>query len=277
MHSYIGAKVAIATKHGKKELIAPAFQQLQIDLQQAGVDTDLLGTFTGEVPRSGSARETAIKKACLGMEALELSYGIASEGSYGSDAQIPILSSGIELLAWVDEEREIEIVESHRSFDIQAASKSLHRGERFVDYIEEFKLPSHAVIVRSPESEKPLIFKGLHTINEVETALEKCWADSEIAIVENDLRAHLNPTRQQAIAAVAAKLAQRLLQLCPNCQTPGWGVTDVLRGAECEECGEFDASYPIGEILGCALCDFQENRELGKKEFKARDCVICNP
>ncbi|MFU0507935.1 hypothetical protein [Pseudaminobacter sp. NGMCC 1.201702] len=45
------------------------------------LDTDVLGTFTGEIPRAGSTREAAIAKARLGMAATGLPRGIVSERS----------------------------------------------------------------------------------------------------------------------------------------------------------------------------------------------------
>lgn len=50
-----------------------------------GDDTDLLGTFTREIPRAGMQLEAARKKARIGMELSGLSTGLASEGSFGPD------------------------------------------------------------------------------------------------------------------------------------------------------------------------------------------------
>ena len=277
MHPYHGVTAALTTKHGKEKLIAPCLGDLSIEIEVVDFDTDLLGTFTGEVERSGNAYETALRKARAGMELSGLSYGIASEGSYGPDPQVPMLNSGIELLAWVDQERNFEIVESFRTFDIQAASKKVSEGVVLDELFSDCAFPSHAIIVRSEKSEEPLIFKGLKRPEEVVKALEQCWKISEFAIVENDLRAHLNPTRQVAIRNLAEKLTMRLRELCPRCQTPGWGAVDLLKGLPCEECGEFNESFPAGEIFGCALCEAKVERASGRKFISAGECMRCNP
>ena len=49
----------------------------------AEVDTDRLGTFTGEVERPGPPRETALMKARLGQRATGLPRALASEGVFG--------------------------------------------------------------------------------------------------------------------------------------------------------------------------------------------------
>ncbi len=67
-HPYRGKPVVLATKHDKQRVIAPALTPspgLQVRL--AGVDTDALGTFTGEIARPGTPRETALAKARLGI------------------------------------------------------------------------------------------------------------------------------------------------------------------------------------------------------------------
>ena len=61
-HPYAGAVVALATKHRKQDALAPALGAvpgLRVVVAQ-GLDTDALGTFTGEIPRSGTPRQTAL-------------------------------------------------------------------------------------------------------------------------------------------------------------------------------------------------------------------------
>ena len=66
---YQGKTVACLTQHGKVPLIAPILEPAlgcQI-VQATGYDTDLLGTFTGEVTRLEGQIDTARRKARLGM------------------------------------------------------------------------------------------------------------------------------------------------------------------------------------------------------------------
>jgi hypothetical protein len=68
---YCGQAAVLTTKHGKDRAIARPFRAslgLVITVKDE-IDTDQLGTFTGEIERVGTPREVAIRKARLGMEA----------------------------------------------------------------------------------------------------------------------------------------------------------------------------------------------------------------
>ena len=85
--AYPGRQVALLTQHGKERVIAAALEPaLGCRVERvAGYDTDLLGTFTRDIPREGTKLEAARKKARLGMELAGLPLGIASEGAFGPD------------------------------------------------------------------------------------------------------------------------------------------------------------------------------------------------
>jgi len=87
-HPYRGVTAAFATKHFKESVVAPAFATLEISVVVPEVDTDQLGTFTGEIHRVGTPKEVVLKKARLGIQASGLLYGIASEGSIGPDVVV---------------------------------------------------------------------------------------------------------------------------------------------------------------------------------------------
>jgi hypothetical protein len=60
----MSSRVAVATKHGKLDQIAPSFSdQKKWKLELAQRDTNIFGTFTGEVERKFYPRETVIAKA----------------------------------------------------------------------------------------------------------------------------------------------------------------------------------------------------------------------
>ena len=88
---YNNAVVALATKHRKETVIAPSFEKdLGMKLVLPDVDTDRLGTFTGEIARTGDALQTAIDKAKLAMKKTGMPYGLASEGSFGPHQLSPL-------------------------------------------------------------------------------------------------------------------------------------------------------------------------------------------
>jgi hypothetical protein len=75
-HPYRGVSAALATKHEKEKIVAPLFSSLGISLQVPQIDTDVLGTFSGEIERVGTPKEVVLKKARMGIEASGLSYGM---------------------------------------------------------------------------------------------------------------------------------------------------------------------------------------------------------
>lgn len=50
--------VHFATKHKKEEILSPLFHVQNTKCQAVAVDTDEFGTFSGEVERAGSVRQT---------------------------------------------------------------------------------------------------------------------------------------------------------------------------------------------------------------------------
>ncbi len=94
MSIFHNRSASLLTKHGKEAVISSV---LDVELgcqvtQTDAYDTDLLGTFTQEIPRYGSQLDAARKKAQLGMELLNLDLGIANEGAFVNDPYAGILS-----------------------------------------------------------------------------------------------------------------------------------------------------------------------------------------
>ena len=59
---YENLKINFATKHDKEKTLSPLFAPYGLDCQMVEVDTDKFGTFSGEIERSGSVRETLRQK-----------------------------------------------------------------------------------------------------------------------------------------------------------------------------------------------------------------------
>ncbi len=280
-HPYKGRTVALATKHGKERQIEPplhAALDLSVYVPDA-IDTDVLGTFTGEVPRQGSPAEIVLQKARMGMLLANLPLGLANEGSFGPHPELPMLIVDTELLLFVDDERGIQVQEVLVSEEIVAAQTTAHSVDELSQFLARTQFPTHALIVR-PHSSYQHVVKGITDGETLKQSIERSatLSDDGLALIETDLRAHMNPTRQRVIARLAERLAQRLLQLCPRCHTPGWGPVDVTRGLPCEWCGE--ATSLVSEnIYGCPLCSYREYvpRSDGLRYAPAAQCPACNP
>lgn len=279
-HPYVHKRIALTTKHDKLRLIKPAFDEyVGCELFEVNLDTDQLGTFTGEIERHTPPRETAIQKARLGMKETGLLLGIASEGSVGPDPLVPFIHSNIEHLVLVDDEKGIVISETHRSFDITAATITAAPGQNLTSFLEKADFPNHALIVRPNTQKKSNCIKG---VNNLEQLLEAIAISSKLSpngfvVIESDLRAMHSPSRQKNIEEVAKLLANRVSQICPNCQMPGWGRVGYEKGLYCSECELENPDAIRQEKLGCVKCDHVELGNVFTSVLDPAQCNFCNP
>lgn len=294
---YFGRQVVLTTKHEKaRALQLPLQAGLGLVLDSIEVDTDRLGTFTGEIEREGTPLQTAVKKARLGMTRAQAKLGIANEGSFGPHPYVPFLVGCHEVIVFIDDELGIEVAESI----VSANTNYDHIDTRSIEEVEEFltrvKFPSHGLIVRPNKSNRNLlrqvsrmfkstaqataIQKGIRDRDALDAAILSCKAlsDDGLAHIETDMRAHMNPTRLRVLRALGIKLARRLRSTCPQCECPGFGVTGVEGSLPCEECGYPSESYAF-QIYGCSKCQLEQThpRKDGKTEVDAMYCQRCNP
>jgi hypothetical protein len=72
-HPYFRQEILLTTKHNKYAAVAPAFQEhLKMTVVEHTADTDLFGTFSGEIERTLSAGQSAVAKAKMGLGAMGL-------------------------------------------------------------------------------------------------------------------------------------------------------------------------------------------------------------
>lgn len=282
-HPYQGREAVLSTKHGKEQAIAPPLMaRLGLRIRvPVDLDTDTLGTFTGEVPRIGTARETALRKARLGMASVNLPLGLANEGSFGPHPLVPFVAGDHEILVFVDDELGIQVVEELSSMETNFAHRTVAGSDDLGDFLERVRFPSHGLIVR-PNSglQTGILFKGVTAAGDLEEAIGRCARASTdgLAHVETDMRAHMNPTRQAVLRDLAERLAQRLAVRCAQCGAPGWGLVGVVRGLPCELCGG-ETDWVREEIYGCPRCQLRhvQPRSDGRKHADAENCSWCNP
>ena len=280
-HPYTGETAVLATKHDKLPLIAPPLEvAVGLRVEAVAVDTDALGTFTGELPRQGPPLDTAIAKARLGMNAAGRPLGLASEGSIGPDPGMPFVHSDREIVVLVDDENAIVVWESCSSWDVVASSTSAGPDEDLGSFLSQARFPEHLLIVRPNCGAAHPIHKGISSLAHLTAAVAECAAAATdgLARVETDLRAHACPSRRAVIAAAAQRLANRIAARCPACGAPGWGRIDVLRGVPCAWCGT-EVPRPRAEIDGCVACEHRQTRSIVSAEVRADpgECPYCNP
>jgi uncharacterized protein YbcC (UPF0753/DUF2309 family) len=280
--SYADKTCVIATMHDKEKAIAPAFlDSLGLKMIKAKMDTDQLGTFTGEVERKGTALTCARHKCELAMKESKVTIGIASEGSFGPHPFIPFVACDQEILYFMDQERGFVLHQSLLSTKTNYRAEAFSDLQRLKTFCEQALFPSHALIVRPNKSnKKAFIVKGIQAHDMLEETFLKCCclSDDGKALVETDMRAHMNPTRMAVIRELADSFAKRLATPCPLCHNPGWGVVDIQKGLECEMCGSETERVKF-EVFGCPKCIHKENRprQDGLTFANPQYCGWCNP
>ena len=278
--TYHAQTVALLTQHGKELVIAPIVESaLGCRIEHVnGYDTDLLGTFTRDIPRAGSQIDAARMKARVGMRLSGLSVGMASEGSFGLDPMMGVLPWNVEFLIWIDDMCGMEVVGQAQGTANFAnlLAKDWAAAEAFA---RQWGFPEHHLVLRPEREDDSRIRKGISAWGELEATF--AWAleqsPSGLVFVETDVRAHANPTRQVNIRRAAEDLVMKLRSLCPKCGTPGFWIVDRLDGLPCEGCGS-PTRETRAEILGCLKCSHRVTRERPDINTAAQErCDYCNP
>ncbi len=280
---YSGQTVSLATRHAKERAIARAFHR-GLDVQiavAAHVDTDELGTFCAERPRAGSAAQVCLTKAELGMKATGLSLGVASEGSFGAHPLVPLLAVGEEWMTFVDHGQNLVIVERLLARRTNFSHRIVSPEVDLTEWLLRVGFPSHGLIVRPHHPLAPgTVHKGIREPASLTAAISCCCRGSAdgLALVETDMRAHMNPTRMASIRALAFRLVRRIGTFCPLCDAPGWGVMGTRTGLPCSSCG-CATELILAELHGCVACSHREERPRpdGLQQADPGQCPFCNP
>ena len=279
---YAGSHIILTTKHSKSLAIAPSFfNLLSANIIECPIDTDKLGTFSGEIEREGNALDCAKIKCELGMKMTDSYFGLSSEGSFGPHPYIPFLPCDHEVLYFIDRKRDFNLHLSLLSEKTNYNMQSLDSMEELKKFSEKVLFPSHALIVRPNNKEnKNHIFKGINTMDMLESAFKDAMKHSENGTVwvQTDMRANMNPSRMIVIQELAEELAKRLSELCAQCKNPGWGKVQVEKGLECSWCG-LETEWIKSEIYGCTKCEHKEKKPPSHHLLKADpvNCSYCNP
>lgn len=269
-----GRKILLVTMHGKEQAIAPVFEQqfnATIDVAK-GINTDLLGMFSGEIKREKSAKETVLKKCWEGLKQYpEYDFAIASEGSFGSHPDSVYLPYNEEWLVFVNKQNNEVVYAKSGTTETNYTSREITSESDLEGFLKRFE--DTLFIIKSTNSEK-VISKGVKHFNDILPLLKQ---HSKI-LIETDLRAMNNPLRMKNIAKAAQKLAEALKSDCPSCGKLGFVVKKPIPGLACELCG-FPSAYPKNHLKVCDHCGEEAVVEPvhGQKYLDPQYCQICNP
>ena len=277
---YRGEHIALLTKHGKEQVIAPRFAAALgacVTLVES-YDTDQFGTFTRDIPRNGTQLDAARRKARKGMELTGLPLGVASEGAFCADPFAGMFPWNIELVLLIDDRINIEVC------GIAQAPAHQHHGtfstrEALDEFARKAAFPEHFLIVRPEREDDRRIRKDLCDWASLHQsfAWAKLQSSNGQVFVESDLRAHANPSRMHNICTATEDLIDRIKSRCPSCIAPGFSVVERIAGLPCEFCGA-PTRETRAEQFACLLCAHQEIRNrAGLKQADASACNFCNP
>jgi hypothetical protein len=275
-----GRTLVIASMHRKEKVLKPLLEQgLGITVQVAeGLNTDLLGTFSGEVARLADPLVTARKKCELALDLSGCDLALASEGSFGPHPAAFFLPANEEWLLLVDRKNNLEIQARYLSLETNFSGQEFNSIEELEAFASKVGFPSHGLILRKSKEELTGMLKGITDPTLLRKAAVELLERQKSGYVETDMRAMFNPSRMQVIGETAQLLLQKLNSRCPSCQVPGFSVTSAEPGLPCSLCGT-PSSAALAHLLVCSHCQRQERISFphGKKTEDPQYCQVCNP
>lgn len=273
-----GRDLCIATMHQKETVIAPVLEQaLGVRCFTCSeLNTDLMGTFTGEIERSGTPVEAARQKCIRAMALTGCDLAVSSEGSFGSHPVVGFIPCDEEILFFCDRKHHIEIVVRELSTKTNFAGDDVQDFEALKQFALRAQFPSHGLILKDPSGR--VIAKGIADWDKLSEKFNQALCIGVPVKVETDMRAHFNPTRMRVIEACAHKLVTAIKSSCPACGMPGFVVTDAEPGLPCELC-HLPTRSSLKHIRTCKNCGhWNEILYPHQKQFEdPMYCDFCNP
>jgi hypothetical protein len=270
----------IATKHHKEKVIAPILEkELGVKcVVHPSFDTDLFGTFSGEIEREEDPLTTAKKKCIYAMEAHKCDLALASEGSFGSHPSAFFIPADDEILILLDKKNELEIKIREISTETNFGGKEVSTENELLEFANSIGFPSHGLILKKAENDLDEIKKGITDSHFLLETFNQFISKSKSVWVETDMRAMYNPKRMKVIEKATLKLVDRIKTLCPECQSPGFGITDAKKGLPCQRCG-LPTNTTLSYVYSCQKCEHSQE-ELYPNQKTSEDpkfCDYCNP
>lgn len=275
-----GRNLLIATKHEKEKVIAPILEkELGVKcVVSSNFDTDILGTFSGEIERKEDPITTARNKCILAMEISNYDLVVASEGSFGPHPNIPFIAADDEFLLFIDKKNNLEIIVRELSTETNFNAAEIRSEEELKQFINTANFPSHALILRKSNNDFTEIIKGITDNELLNNRFHYFISKYKTAYIETDMRAMYNPTRMKVIEQATQKLVKKLNSCCPTCNTPGFDISDSKKGLLCELCNNPTRST-LSYFYICKKCNYtkEEMYPHGKLKEDPMYCDICNP
>ncbi len=280
MKLFEGRTLVIATMHKKEDVIAPLLESALGVKCIAGntINTDQIGTFSGEIERTQTPIEAAISKCTAAMQQYNCDLAVASEGSFGPHPSIFFVPADEEFLILMDKSNGLKIVTRHISTNTNFSGKEISNEDELLSFADKIGFPSHGIILKNNTTENKRIIKDIKDSESLIKAFEDLNKEGAIVSAETDMRAMSNPTRMKVITETTTKLIEKIKSCCPSCNYPGFSITDAITGLLCSLCNVPTRSVKA-YIYECQHCGFKKE-DLYPNKIKAenpRYCDYCNP
>ena len=241
------------------------------------VDTDVFGTFTGEVPRLLSPVETLRAKCELAFKNSGISLIVASEGSFGPHPNFMFVPADEEFIMLKDFDNRIEIIARFITTETNFNAREIGSEDELLSFAEICRFPDHAIILKSAVNPNS-VENGIADVHSLKTIYNRMKSAGDKVVAETDMRAMHNPTRMRCIGQTCRELIRKIESACPKCNTPGFDVTAMFSGLPCERCGAPTKSA-LSYQLGCNSCGCCVDRKYPfDKEYEdPMYCDFCNP
>jgi hypothetical protein len=275
-----GRRLVIATKHAKEKVIAPLLEDSLgvVCFVKEGFDTDMFGTFTGEIKRALDPLSTLREKCLRAMEISKCDLGIASEGSFGPHPSLFFASADDEFLIFIDKKNDLEIIVRELSLKTNFNGSEINNEQELMDFADLVKFPSHGLILRKSKTDSADIIKGITKVQHLKKGFQLLIKKCSPIYVETDMRALYNPSRMHVIETATRKLVAKINSCCPQCAMPGFGVTGATKGLECSWCGS-PTNATLSYSYVCQHCKFVKEEMYPNKKTTEDPmyCDYCNP
>lgn len=280
MHSFKNRDLLIATKHKKELVMSPLLEKaLSVRcITDPSLDTDILGTFTGEIERKDDPLTTVRNKCLMASKSTKCDLIVANEGSFFPHPLFPISYINVEILCFMDFKNNLEIIVHEQSSETNFNGQEVKSIKDLDSFCQKVGFPYHGLILRRSKDDIVGIVKGIHKYEQLSSYYNYFMDTYGEVYVETDMRALHNPTRLKVIKVATEALIKKINSRCPSCDTPGYGISEHLRGLPCEIC-----NYPTkglkSLVYTCQHCTHTENEDFpnGKKTEDAMYCDMCNP
>lgn len=270
----------MATKHEKAAILSPLFEtEFGQTIQTVSLDTDLFGTFSGEIERPSDQKGTALQKLLAARSIHPTGVLIVSEGAFFPYPDIPLLNINVEILLLHEPINDVYIWSEHTSLQTNAARLTTSNWREAKEFAEKLGYPETGIILMSQEIKvhDRIIVKNLHSFKKLEEEFILLSKNETVPVIlETDLRAMRNPIRRQNIFEAGKKLIEHMQSYCPSCSMPGYSIQSSESGLPCAWCNTPTRNTAF-YIWKCINCNFEEKKPVDKPFADPGTCDQCNP